>query len=104
MRTAQANEMKERWDEVLEAVKNGETVQIQEGNAPVAQLVPEIASARPPSPNADQTALEAHIDELVRQGKVRRGTGTLPPDFFTRELPRAKKSVLEALLQDRYSD
>jgi len=53
---------------------------------------------------ADQIALKGHIDELVRQGKARRGTGTLPADFLTRALPAAKKSVLEALLEDRHSD
>jgi antitoxin (DNA-binding transcriptional repressor) of toxin-antitoxin stability system len=54
--------------------------------------------------NADQIGLESHIDELVRQGKARRGTGKLPADFLTRALPAAKKSVLAALLEDRHSD
>jgi antitoxin (DNA-binding transcriptional repressor) of toxin-antitoxin stability system len=53
---------------------------------------------------ADQIGLEGHIDELVRQGKARRGTGKLPADFLTRALPAAKKSVLAALLEDRHSD
>jgi hypothetical protein len=50
---------------------------------------------------SDQSALEMHFDELVRQGKAHRGTGTFPPDFFTRPLPKAKASVLEQLLEDR---
>ena len=57
-----------------------------------------------PSTTPDQRALKAHLDELVRQGRVRRGTGTLPRDFLTRPLPKAKKSVVDALLEDRHSD
>jgi RNA polymerase sigma factor for flagellar operon FliA len=53
---------------------------------------------------ADQGALESRIDELVWEGKARRGTGELPADFLSRPLPRAKKSVLAALLDDRHSD
>jgi antitoxin (DNA-binding transcriptional repressor) of toxin-antitoxin stability system len=60
-----------------------------------------VDSANPAPAQPDQTALKAHLDELVRKGKVRRGTGTLPADFFTRPLPKAKASVLEQLLEDR---
>jgi antitoxin (DNA-binding transcriptional repressor) of toxin-antitoxin stability system len=102
MRTAQVSELKERLDEVIEAVKNGETVQIREGVAPIAQMVPEMTSASPPKPNPDQSALEAHIDDLVRRGKAHRGTGTLPDDFFTRPRPKFEDgSVVAQLLRDR---
>ena len=50
---------------------------------------------------ANSQRLEERIDELARQGKVRKGTGTLPDDFFTRPLPEAESSVLEQLLEDR---
>ncbi|MEA2325708.1 MAG: hypothetical protein QOE68_667 [Thermoanaerobaculia bacterium] len=109
MRTAQVSELKDRLDEVIEAVKNGETVEIREGDAALAEVVPCSSDGHQPEPppndqrakHPDQAALYAHLDELVRQGKVRRGTGTLPADFFTRPLPEAKKSVLEQLLEDR---
>lgn len=121
MRTAQANEMKELWTEVLDAVKNGETVQIREGEKPVAELSPPVqAISRDTSPSPDwfieeppkfggrvasqpdQTALKAHIDELVRQGKAHKGTGKLPDDFFTRPRPKLEGgSVLDQLLRDR---
>ena len=122
MRTAQASEMKERWTEVLEAVKNGETVQIREGEKPVAEVSPPVQAVprdtspfpdwffeeRPPkfdgrvASHPDQAALKAHIDELVRQGKARRGTGKLPDDFFTRPRPKLEGgSVLDQLLRDR---
>jgi antitoxin (DNA-binding transcriptional repressor) of toxin-antitoxin stability system len=102
MRSVQLSELKERLDEVIEAVKNGETVEIREGITPFAQFVPKTATDNPSQTNPAQTALEAHIDELVRQGKARRGTGKLPDDFFTRPLPKFKGgSVLEQLLRDR---
>jgi antitoxin (DNA-binding transcriptional repressor) of toxin-antitoxin stability system len=113
MRTAQVSELKDRLDEVLEAVKNGETVEIREGDASVAEVVPrpslvrvaEPAENNSPAPRPDQTALYAHLDELVRQGKARRGTGKLPDDFFTRPRPKLEGgSVLEQLLRDREED
>jgi antitoxin (DNA-binding transcriptional repressor) of toxin-antitoxin stability system len=113
MRTAQVSELKDRLDEVIEAVKNGETVEIREGDASVAEVVPRPSLARvaepaennSPAPRPDQTALYAHLDELVRQGKARRGTGKLPDDFFTRPRPKLEGgSVLEQLLRDREED
>jgi antitoxin (DNA-binding transcriptional repressor) of toxin-antitoxin stability system len=101
MRSAQVSELRERLDEVIEAVRNGETMEIREGEASVAELVPTIA-AHHRHPNPDQTALKAHLDELVRQGKARRGRGRLPGDFFTRPRPvLIGGSGLEQLLRDR---
>jgi antitoxin (DNA-binding transcriptional repressor) of toxin-antitoxin stability system len=113
MRTAQVSELKDRLDEVIEAVKNGETVEIREGDTSLAEVVPcsngeRRPQQRPSGPSTthpDQTALYAHLDELVRQGKARRGTGKLPDDFFTRPRPKLEGgSVLEQLLRDREDD
>ncbi len=101
MRSAQVSELKEQLAEVIEAVRNGETVEIREGAASVAELVPKL-DTHPIQPNPDQTALKAHLDELVRQGKAHRGTGKLPDDFFTRPRPKFEGgSVLDQLLRDR---
>src|SRR3954470_10965411 len=75
MRTAQVSELKERIDDVIEAVKNGETVEIREGDDAVAEFVPRgngaVRSKPTPSDRTpaspDQTALEAHMDKLVRE-------------------------------------
>ncbi|MEA2337013.1 MAG: hypothetical protein QOE82_1020 [Thermoanaerobaculia bacterium] len=74
MRTAQVSELKERIDEVIEAVMNGETVQIRNGQSAVAAVVP-IAATSTHEP--------------------------FPDDFFTRPLPKADASVLDQLLEDR---
>jgi len=63
---------------------------LRDGGRAVAKVVP-----------VSTQTLEERMDELARQGKVRKGTGTLPDDFFTRPLPKAKASVLEQLLEDR---
>ena len=73
---------------LAEDVRNGEQVEVRDGEKLVAKVVP-------------VQSVEERIDELVRQGKARRGTGTLPDDFFTRPRPKADKSVLEQLLEDR---
>lgn len=73
---------------LAEDVRNGEQVIVRDGEKVVARLVPE-------------RRVEEDIDELVRQGKAKKGTGSLPDDFFTRPRPKADKSVLQQLLEDR---
>ncbi|MBV8518903.1 MAG: hypothetical protein JO197_16020 [Acidobacteria bacterium] len=73
-----------------EKVRNGETIEVRDGEKTVARVVP-----------AHDQAIEERIDELVRQGKARRGTGTLPDWFFTERPPKFEGSVLEQLLADR---
>ena len=88
MKTVQLSEL----GALAENVRNGETIEIVDGNRHVARLVP------------DQAALKEHLDRMVAEGKAIRGTGKLPADFLTRPLIKAPKSVLEALLEDRHSD
>jgi antitoxin (DNA-binding transcriptional repressor) of toxin-antitoxin stability system len=101
MRTVQASDLKERLDDVIEAVRNGETVEISEGDICIAEVRPKLRAVDGSAEHPDRTALQAHLDDLVRHDKARRGTGDFPADFFTRPLPKAKKSVLEQLLEDR---
>lgn len=73
-------------------VMNGETIEVRQGDRVIATV----------TPTHEQT-FDERIEELVRQGKAKRGTGKLPPDFLTRPLPKAEASVLEQLLEDRRS-
>ena len=50
---------------------------------------------------ASKRTIEEIVEQLVREGVIERGTGTLPPDFLTRRLPKSEGSVLEQLLEDR---
>ena len=62
--------------------------------------VPKQERAIPPG----QEALYKRLDEMVAQGLAKSGPNwrkPFPPEFFTRRLPKAKRSVVEALLEDR---
>lgn len=79
---------------VAEDVKNGETVDVRDGNRLVATLVP-----------LHQARREERVQQLAAQRLVRLGSAEpWPDDFFTRPLPKADGSVLEQLLADRDED
>jgi antitoxin (DNA-binding transcriptional repressor) of toxin-antitoxin stability system len=87
MKTVQLSELGRLADDV----RKGETIEVRDGEKVVAQLVP----------FREQT-IEERIDELARQGLITPGSEEpLPDDFLMRELPRADKSVLDQLLEDR---
>jgi antitoxin (DNA-binding transcriptional repressor) of toxin-antitoxin stability system len=87
MKTVQLSEL----GPVAEDVRNGETVEVRDGERVVAKLVP----------TPEQTD-EEWLDELERQGKIRRGSGQGLPDWFFKERPpKFEGSVLEQLLADR---
>lgn len=89
MKTVQLSELAA----VAEDVRKGETVEVRDGETVVATVVP-----------FRHQSIEERIDELARQGKVTKGTGTLPDWFFTEPLPKFEGgSVLEQLLKDRKS-
>jgi len=76
-----------------EELEDGEPIELRDGDRAVAKVIP-----------IRQQTLEERIDELVAQGKARRGTGTLPDWFFTAPRPKCENgSVLEQLLSDRRS-
>ncbi|HEX8153507.1 MAG TPA: hypothetical protein VF698_10295 [Thermoanaerobaculia bacterium] len=73
MKTRQLSEL----GTLAEDLQQGETIEIRDGDTPVAQVVP----IKPPNPK-----------------------DKLPDDFFTRPRPKfASGSVLEALLEERRS-
>ncbi|MGZ5445536.1 MAG: hypothetical protein ACXW31_12660 [Thermoanaerobaculia bacterium] len=75
---------------LAEDVRKGETVEVRDGERVVATLIP-----------LHEQTVEERVEELVQQGKARKGTGKLPDWFFTATLPKAEASVLEQLLADR---
>lgn len=88
MKTVQLSEL----GALAEEIRKGEKIDVLDGEKHVASIEPY------------QAALKAHLDRLVAEGKARRGTGKLPEDFFDRPLIKAKKSVLETLLDDRHAE
>ena len=93
MTTASVTEAKNNLSKLLRKVRNGETILILDRNVAVARLEP--------LPAGSAEADEARLLELERKGLLKRGTGKLPKDFWTRPLPDLKGSAVEALLRDR---
>jgi hypothetical protein len=66
-------------------------VLIVERGIPIARLEPAHAGDDP----------AGRLERLERAGLLKRGTRKLPDDFFDRPLPKASKSVVEAVLEER---
>ncbi len=77
MRSATVTEAKNGLSALLALVKEGETVTITERGIPIARL----------EPMQDLDDPDGRIARLERAGILRRGTGTLPDEFFTMPLP-----------------
>lgn len=93
MTTASITEAKNNLSKLIRKVRHGESVLILDRNVPVARLEP-----LPPGSEEED---EARLAALERRGLLKRGTGKLSKDFFTRPLPKFKKSVIQALLEER---
>jgi len=79
--------------EHLARVKAGEEVVVTERGTPIAKIIPM-------APDKNTAAIR--LNELVRAGLLRRGTGTLPKGFW--DMPRPTDTQgrgLKALVQER---
>jgi prevent-host-death family protein len=95
--TASISEAKAKLSALLDRVKAGETVTITDRGVPVAQIVP--------LNGATEVDWDARLERLERQGVIRRPKQKLPPGWLSsRPLPKSRKSVLEALLEERRED
>jgi len=88
MRTAPVTDLKNRLSHYLRLVARGETITVLDRGRPVARLT-----------RVDGGHDE--VDALVAAGLARGPLDELPKGFFTRELPRPRRSVTKALLEDR---
>jgi antitoxin (DNA-binding transcriptional repressor) of toxin-antitoxin stability system len=96
MKQAKISELKNNLSRYLAYVRRGGVVRVFDRDRAVAEIVPVGEAVA-----AGSGPLDAVMADLERKGIVRRGTGHLPADFLTRPLPRAERSVLEALLEER---
>ena len=93
MTTASITQAKNNLSKLIKKVRHGESVLILDRNIPVARLEP--------LPPGSREADEARLVELERRGLLKRGTGKLPKDFWTRPRPKLKGSAVQALLDER---
>ncbi len=93
MTTVSVTEAKNNLSKLLKKVRHGQSVLILDRNIPVARLEP--------LPPGSKEGDEAKLLDLERRGLLRRGTGKLPKDFWTRPRPKFKGSVVETLIKMR---
>ncbi|MFN2541317.1 MAG: type II toxin-antitoxin system Phd/YefM family antitoxin [Chthoniobacterales bacterium] len=93
MTTASITEAKNNLSKLIKKVRHGESVLILDRNIPVARIEP----LRADSPEAD----EAKLAELEGRGLLKRGSGKLPREFFKMPPLKFKKSLVEAVLEER---
>ena len=95
MKTASITETKNRLSALLDEVRRGETIIILDRNRPVARLEP--ISEEP------EWIGEAQFARLEREGLLRRSRKPLSSQFLKSNPPasRARKSLLDALLEER---
>ena len=92
MSTVAIAKLKASLSAYLRKVQEGEEVVITDHGRPVARMSP--IHMKPGTPE--------HLQDLVRRGIVRQGTGKIPDDFW--DLPRPKDpegAILKALLDER---
>ena len=97
MKSAKIAELKNNLSRLLAYVRRGGTVRVFDRDTPIADVVP----CRGVATGDDS---EAWLAALERDGILKRGTKPLPADFLTRKLPRARASVVQALLDERDED
>jgi antitoxin (DNA-binding transcriptional repressor) of toxin-antitoxin stability system len=91
MEKATISELKNQLSAYLKKVRSGQTILIYDRDEPIARLEAVTAS----------TAQDDHLIGLERAGLVRRGRGPMPLDLLRAPAPRPKRSVVEALLEER---
>lgn len=93
MTTASISETKAKLSALLDRVKAGESVTITDRGVPVAQIVPLPAG---------EVDWDARMQRLARAGVVRLPKEKLDVEaFLAMPRPRARASVVEALLEER---
>lgn len=97
MKKTNISTLKRDLSRYLDYVRKGGVVRIFDRQTPVADIVPMARRGK----TSDET-VEAMIDRLERQGSViRRGTGRFDPSLLRRPPVKSRKSVVEAILEER---
>jgi len=97
MTVASISETKAKLSALLDRVKAGERITITDRGVPVAQIVPLV--------EMEDVEWEARVQRLERAGLITRPRKTLEQGWLnSRPLPKSRKSVLEALLEERRED
>lgn len=96
MKSAKIGELRNELSRFLQYVRRGGVVRVFDRDRPIADIVPVRETA-----STGSGALDQVLADLERRGALRRGNGTVPERLLKGRLPRAKRSVLDALLEER---
>ena len=91
MEKATISEIKNRLSAYLRKVRAGETVLILDRSQPVARLERVQGQSEP----------DSRIARLERDGLLRRSTQAVPMEMLRSSVPKAKRSVVAALIEER---
>lgn len=91
MERTNISNLKNRLSAILKKVRAGETVLVLDRNRPIARI----------EPVGGAGASDERLSRLEAAGLIRRPTRPLPRKMLAEELPRSRRSVLTALLEDR---
>ena len=95
MEKASISEAKNRLSALIDRVRNGATIVIEDRGVPVARLEPLSAPGR--------GAVDGRVARLVRQGVVRMPSGPVPRRILTSAPPTPKRgaSLSQAVIDER---
>jgi len=96
MKNAKIGELRNELSRYLGYVRRGGVVRVFDRDRPIADIVPVREAA-----STGSSAMDQILADLERRGVIRRGAGTVPQHLLRGKLPRAKRSVVEALLDER---
>jgi len=93
VKSVKISELKNNLSRFLAYVRRGGTVRVFDRDTAIADLTPCL-------PDGSANEGDALLDQLERAGILLRGSGKLTA-AWRRKLPKAKASVVEALLRER---
>jgi len=95
MKKASITEAKNSLSALIDGLKGGSSVLIVDRGRPVARLEPVMSG--------QEAGSDGRLSRLVREGIVRPGRKSLPPELLASQPPRPKggASAVDALLEER---
>lgn len=97
MKKTNISTLKRDLSRYIEYVRGGGIVRVFDRQTPVADIVPMARRGR-----ASDETMEAMVERLERQGAViRRGTGRIDPAVLKKRPLKSRRSVVEAIIEER---
>ncbi len=97
MKKTNISTLKRDLSRYIDYVREGGIVRVFDRRTPVADIVPMVRRGK-----ASDETIEAMLERLERQGSViRPGTGRIDPSVLRKRPLKSRRSVVEAIVQER---